>query len=61
MSKTKTEKTIEVIARFDADKKNFHRFKIESDSDQVVGTIYIRKSTPVPEAVVVVLKNKSEK
>jgi hypothetical protein len=49
----------EVIAIFDRDTKNKHRFLIQEKED-ITGTVYIRKDQKVPDIVKVFLKTKGE-
>lgn len=60
MKEVRTEEIMKVVAVFDCDKKNFHRFKIEDESDKLVGTLYIRKTDPVPKKIEIELKNKTD-
>ena len=53
-------KTIEMVARYDADTKRTHRFNLEP-AEGVAGTIYINKKTkPLPKKVVIDLKTREE-
>jgi len=53
----KEPKTIEMVARYDADTKRTHRFILEP-AEGVVGTIYVSKEVkPLPKRVVIELKS----
>ena len=54
------QKTVEIIARYDADTKRTHRFILEP-AEGVVGTIYVSKEAkPLPKRVVIEIKMKGE-
>ena len=53
-------KTIEIVARYDADTKRTHRFLLESESG-IAGSIYISKDArPLPRDLIIKLKTKGD-
>jgi len=43
--------------KYDQDSKRYHRFKIEIEDEDIVGTVYIsKKSTPLPDKLILIKK-----
>lgn len=50
---------VEVVATFDDDSKRFHRFLID-EGQGITGSVYVPKSSPVPDIVTIRLRTKAE-
>jgi hypothetical protein len=50
-------KEVEGLIRYEQDSKRYHRFQIETEDDDIVGTVYIPKTmNPLPDKLVLTRK-----
>lgn len=52
---------VEVKAVYERDTKRYHRFNIESESEEVTGVVYVRRDAELPREVRVKLTVEGDK